>query len=316
MSNSPVGRTSINAAKYLATAVVTGVVTYFALFQQATDTANAEASTKTVNYVVNRDGIWDSTSPVDEVSGAFVDKTGERVVAISRQAVDLYNFGLRDVPEFVLQIDATLRDGKLPRLLGKPSVTVDGSEDFEAERTVEVIPKGGTLSLIVHFTGLNQTAEFSPARKVALYFAGREAPNLAVSVRGKGVKARADAYRAYSDSLLAREPWYESHRVIIETLLILCVFVVASGALLLISRARHRRCYKATPLVIDQTLQQLHADMPPEGRSATAAALSLAVWNKAYLLQNRIDRRLSVKPDARHFPPTAAGGQAPAPVHR
>lgn len=278
-------------------AVMTGVVSLIVGYQLAADQAKAENAPRYVDYIVGRDGFWTTTSPVDEVTFVYRDAKGRLVDGLNRITTDLYNFGPRDLPEFDLQLDATFRDGTLPRLLGRPLVSIGGSEDFDAEQNVKRFVRGNTLSMVFHFSGLNQSDVLTPSRKLVLYFAGKEAPNIFVSARGKGVQERQEVYKQYNERQLAKRSWYERNSTAVISvgyglvLALILIVVTASG------RARERRQYRAMPAAIAQTLERLHPHIISQRREVTAREATLAVWERLYSLMDRFNRRLSVKPN-------------------
>ncbi|TCG01108.1 hypothetical protein BZM26_10190 [Paraburkholderia strydomiana] len=291
----------LQGAAYLAGVGLAAAVSFFIGVQTNLVTADAEHATRFIDYVVNREGLWNSIAPVDDVTGAFHDREGRVVDAISRQSVDLFNFSRRDAPEFDLQIDASLSDGRLPRLLGKPSVTVDGSDDYPAEEKVKVIAKGSTLSIIVHFPNMSQTGDLRPARKVALYFSGREAPILAVSVRGAGIKAGKNAYVAFGEWTEGNLPFYVRHWLPLQLVMAILLMVAASAAILLSNRSRQRRFYAVTPSVIEERLKLLYRDATQDKNAAAAKDVALTLWSKIHSMYNPIDRFLAEKPEPDKF---------------
>ncbi|MDP9650808.1 hypothetical protein [Paraburkholderia caledonica] len=280
---------------------LTGVVSFFIGVQTNLVTADADHATRHIDYVVNREGLWNSTAPVDDVTGAVHDREGRVVDAISRQSVDLFNFNRRDAPEFDLQIDATSSDGGLPRLLGKPSVTVNGSDDYPAEEKVKLITKGSTLSIIVHFPSLSQTRDLSPARKVALYFSGRQSPVLSVSVRGSGIKEGKNAYVAYGEWTQRNLPFYVRHWLPLQLVLAILLMVVVSAGIVVSNRSRQRRFYAVTPSVIEGRLDALYPGGAEGKHSSAARDVALSVWSKIHSMHNPIDRFLSEKPAPEKF---------------
>ncbi len=234
--------------------------------------------------------------PVEDVTGAFRDREGRVVDAVSRQSVGLFNFNRRDAPEFDLQIDATLSDRRLPRLLGKPSVTVNGSDDYPAEEKVKLITKASTLSIIVHFPSLSQARDLSPARKVALYFSGRQSPVLSVSVRGSGIKEGKNVYVAYGEWAQSNLPFYVRHWLPLQLVLAILLMVVASGAILVSNRSRRRRFYAVTPSVIEERLNVLYPSGAQGKHAAAAREVALSLSSKIHSMHNPIDRFLAEKP--------------------
>jgi hypothetical protein len=301
MTSSVFKRVTWKSVAYVAGLVASAAASYWANHLQAVDATAMENAPKYLDYQVNRDGQWSGTSPVDAVTFTYRDQRGQAVDALNRMTVELYDFGPRDLPEFDLQIDATRRDGTLPQLLGDPSVTAGGSEDFPAEHRVQRFVRGNSLSVVISFPGLSQTDELVPDRKIALFFAGKESPILHVSARGKGVHARQEVYQRYNERVRAKEPLLDRYgfKVVSTGYLIVSVAIVIW--LLLSARARETRTYRATPEAIEQVLAKRHPGLTHADRIQTAQQVALAIWTNARAMQSPLGRALTVMPRAEMF---------------
>ncbi|MBP0590376.1 hypothetical protein J8I87_11760 [Paraburkholderia sp. LEh10] len=281
-----------------ATALVGVLVGYLGQFEAALDADKAENHTRMLDIQKVPELTWGSHSPVPNVRFTYENtQTNQRIDTIAGTDVYLYNYSDRDAPEVQILITATNADGTLPVYVGARMLD-GGVEDFELEQTMKPVAHGQALAFSFKVPSVNRR-EGGAGRQFELYFAGKAAPQLAVSATAPGFDSRPWDPAHFSESQVAKLPWLQrySSRVSFMALVIGALAALVFQAVFL--RNREKRRMLALTEVVDKSLRQSAStnSLADDERRALASDVALNCWRSLYDSMLRLEQWFSSKPE-------------------
>lgn len=274
------------------------IVGYFAQLHATLDASKVENHTRLLDIQKTPELTWGSQSPVPNVRFTYENaQTNQRIDTIAGTDVSLYNYSDRDASDVQILITATNADGTRPAFVGVRALD-GGMEDFELENKVKPVPHGQALTFSFKVPAVNRR-ESSPSKQFQLYFAGKVAPQIAVSATAPGFDSRPWEYAHYWESQVAKLPWPQRFSSEVG---FVALIVGALAALILqavILRNREKKRMIALTDVVDQNLRQNASTsaLADDVRRALASDVALDCWRSLYDSMLRIEQWFSTKPE-------------------